>query len=182
MLRLIVWNRTVYMYKINLALNNLQWFICHKTKRNKWHSHTIIFNAHRRQLWSKCPDACAYIVTLNRWIYACAQTWVLVEILFKYQEFAILDTSHRSNRNTHTQTRRKRDRDRDREIETEKDRNVNTFTVRNLQMQIYAHWKREREVKVERERERRKKCNVTKRKLQMLIYAHRKRDGDRSKE
>ena len=31
----IVWNRTVYMYKMDLALNNLQWLMCHKTKPNK---------------------------------------------------------------------------------------------------------------------------------------------------
>ena len=34
MLNWIVWNRTVYMYKNDLALNNLQWLICHKTKPN----------------------------------------------------------------------------------------------------------------------------------------------------
>ena len=28
----IVWNRTFYMYKIELALNNLQWLMCHKPK------------------------------------------------------------------------------------------------------------------------------------------------------
>ena len=28
----IVWNRTVYMYKMDLALNDLQWLICHKAK------------------------------------------------------------------------------------------------------------------------------------------------------
>ena len=33
MLNWIVWNRTVYMYKNwILALNNLQWLMCHKTK------------------------------------------------------------------------------------------------------------------------------------------------------
>ena len=32
MLEWIVWNRTVYMYKMYLALDNLQWLICHKTK------------------------------------------------------------------------------------------------------------------------------------------------------
>ena len=31
----IVWNWTVYMYKIDLALNNLQWLICHKTEPNQ---------------------------------------------------------------------------------------------------------------------------------------------------
>ena len=36
MLNWIVWNRTVYMYK-NLALNNLQWLICHKTKPKSEH-------------------------------------------------------------------------------------------------------------------------------------------------
>ena len=30
----------IYMYKEDLALNNLQWFICHKTKPNP----TILFN------------------------------------------------------------------------------------------------------------------------------------------
>ena len=28
----IVWNRTVFMNKMDLALNNLRWLICHKTK------------------------------------------------------------------------------------------------------------------------------------------------------
>ena len=32
MLNWITWNRSVYMYKMDLALNNLQWFICHKTQ------------------------------------------------------------------------------------------------------------------------------------------------------
>ena len=33
----------IYMYKPDLALNNLQWFICHKTKRNQRnYSHVII--------------------------------------------------------------------------------------------------------------------------------------------
>ena len=31
----IVWNKTVYMYKMDLILNNLQWLICHKTKLNQ---------------------------------------------------------------------------------------------------------------------------------------------------
>ena len=31
----ILWNRTVYMYKMDLELNNLQWLICHKTKPNQ---------------------------------------------------------------------------------------------------------------------------------------------------
>ena len=35
MLDWIVWNRSIYMYKIDLALNNLQWLICHKTKSNQ---------------------------------------------------------------------------------------------------------------------------------------------------
>ena len=30
MLKSIIWNRNVYMYKMDLALNNLQWLICHK--------------------------------------------------------------------------------------------------------------------------------------------------------
>ena len=34
MLNRIVWNRTVYKYKIDLALNNLQCLICHKIKPN----------------------------------------------------------------------------------------------------------------------------------------------------
>ena len=35
MLNWIIWNRTIYMYKMNLTLNNLQWLICHKTKLNQ---------------------------------------------------------------------------------------------------------------------------------------------------
>ena len=34
MLNWIVWNRTIYMYKLDLALNNQQWLICHQTKQN----------------------------------------------------------------------------------------------------------------------------------------------------
>ena len=34
MLNWIVWNGTVDMYKMDLALNTLQWLICHKTKLN----------------------------------------------------------------------------------------------------------------------------------------------------
>ena len=43
MLEWIVWNRTVYMNKINLVLDNLQWLICHKTKQNK--------NKTRKKTW-----------------------------------------------------------------------------------------------------------------------------------
>ena len=32
MLNWIVWNRTVYLYKMDLVLINLQWLICHKTQ------------------------------------------------------------------------------------------------------------------------------------------------------
>ena len=32
MLNWIVWNRTDYLYKMDLALNNLQMLICHKTQ------------------------------------------------------------------------------------------------------------------------------------------------------
>ena len=35
MLNCIVWNRTVYMYKIHLALNDLWWLIWHQTKSNQ---------------------------------------------------------------------------------------------------------------------------------------------------
>ena len=34
MLNSIVWNRTDYLYKMDLALNNLQRLICHKTQTN----------------------------------------------------------------------------------------------------------------------------------------------------
>ena len=35
MLNKIVLNRTDYLHKMDLALNNLQGFICHKTQQNK---------------------------------------------------------------------------------------------------------------------------------------------------
>ena len=35
MLNWIIWNKAVYLYKMDLALNNLQWLICHKTKPNQ---------------------------------------------------------------------------------------------------------------------------------------------------
>ena len=35
MLNWIVWNRTVYLSKIDMALNNQQMLICHKTQTNK---------------------------------------------------------------------------------------------------------------------------------------------------
>ena len=35
MLNWIVWNGTVYLYKMDLALNNLQRLICHKIQTNK---------------------------------------------------------------------------------------------------------------------------------------------------
>ena len=35
MLNWIVWNWTVYLYKMDLALNNLERLICHKTQTNK---------------------------------------------------------------------------------------------------------------------------------------------------
>ena len=35
MLKWIVWNRTVYMYKMDLALNEQQWLMGHKTKPNQ---------------------------------------------------------------------------------------------------------------------------------------------------
>ena len=42
MLNLIVWNRTVLCIKMDLALNNLQWLICHKTqsKPNQFYADT----------------------------------------------------------------------------------------------------------------------------------------------
>ena len=44
MLNWIVWNRTVYLYKNGLSLNNLQRLICHKTQTNKffWHLNCIL--------------------------------------------------------------------------------------------------------------------------------------------
>ena len=36
MLNWIVWNRTVLCIKMDLALNNLQWLICHKPNQNLW--------------------------------------------------------------------------------------------------------------------------------------------------
>ena len=47
MLNCIVWNRTVYLYKMGLALNNLKQLICHKiqTKKNKQKDeHTVQFS------------------------------------------------------------------------------------------------------------------------------------------
>ena len=38
MINWIVWNRTVYMYKMDLALNNQQCLMHHKTKPNQMHS------------------------------------------------------------------------------------------------------------------------------------------------
>ena len=35
MLDRIVWDRTVYANKMDLALNNQQWLMCHKTKPNE---------------------------------------------------------------------------------------------------------------------------------------------------
>ena len=35
MLNWIVWNRTNHLYKMDLALNNLERLICHKIKTNK---------------------------------------------------------------------------------------------------------------------------------------------------
>ena len=40
MLNLIVWNRTVYSYEMDLVSNNLQRLICHKTQTNKQKLHT----------------------------------------------------------------------------------------------------------------------------------------------
>ena len=34
MLKGIVWNETVYLYKMDLALNNRQMFLCHKLQPN----------------------------------------------------------------------------------------------------------------------------------------------------
>ena len=31
----IVWNRTVYLYKMDLTFSNIQWLMCHKAKSNK---------------------------------------------------------------------------------------------------------------------------------------------------
>ena len=43
MLNWIVWNRTVYVYKMDLALNNLQTFICPKTQTYKHTENQTIF-------------------------------------------------------------------------------------------------------------------------------------------
>ena len=42
MLKWTVWNRTVYLYKMDLALNNLQRLICHKTQSNKQEFENLI--------------------------------------------------------------------------------------------------------------------------------------------
>ena len=41
----IVWNRTAYMYKMDLALNNLHWLMCHKTKHSESIGSRQIFEA-----------------------------------------------------------------------------------------------------------------------------------------
>ena len=45
MLNWIVWNRTVFCIKMNLALNILQRLICHKTKPNPIHYKSIIWSS-----------------------------------------------------------------------------------------------------------------------------------------
>ena len=52
MLNWIVWNRTVYMYKMDLAFNNLQWLICHKTKPNQ----TIVHRGLNGNQWEQDGD------------------------------------------------------------------------------------------------------------------------------
>ena len=43
MLKWIVWNRTDYLYKMNLALNNLQKLICHKNQPTIYDIFSVIW-------------------------------------------------------------------------------------------------------------------------------------------
>ena len=47
----------IYMYKKDLALNNLQWLICHPTKRNQTESTNRIQIPHRAVCISVCSNA-----------------------------------------------------------------------------------------------------------------------------
>ena len=45
----------IHMYKKNLALNNLQWFICHKTKPNQGCLQNLLFLRHPYMYWWGSP-------------------------------------------------------------------------------------------------------------------------------
>ena len=51
MLNWIVWNGTVYMYKMDLVLTNLQWLMCHKTKQYQTKLNKIIDTETSPQEW-----------------------------------------------------------------------------------------------------------------------------------
>ena len=54
MLNWVVWNRTVYMYKEDLTLNNLPWLVCHKIKSNQIQLYMIWPRAKKlKKLWKK---------------------------------------------------------------------------------------------------------------------------------
>ena len=48
-----VWNRTVYMYKMDLVLNNLQWLMCHKTKSNQTKPNTSVCSTQIPPAWMR---------------------------------------------------------------------------------------------------------------------------------
>ena len=46
----------IYMYKENLALNNLQWLICHKTQPNKTISYIYLIYIYKENLALNNPQ------------------------------------------------------------------------------------------------------------------------------
>ena len=80
MLNWIAWNRTVYRYKIDLVLNNLQWLICHKTKPNQTKLMIMWFQAF-------LSNTNNYMV-LSKWFYLirinCLHSYIVSRIKGKF--------------------------------------------------------------------------------------------------
>ena len=56
MLNWIVWNRTVYMYKNEFIINNLQWLMYHKTKPNQTKPRSQYLCHYLKEFWSGIPQ------------------------------------------------------------------------------------------------------------------------------
>ena len=71
MLNWITWNRTVYAYKMYLALNSLQWLICNKNKLNQTNRIYILDEAGcillRSKALGKAINLFAFPISMGKW-------------------------------------------------------------------------------------------------------------------
>ena len=100
MLNWIFWNRTVYLYKMDLALNNLQRLICHKTQTNKLYMHVCMHICKQRWMWKvQTTRQTERSQKRNQW------TWKrVIYKSCKVFEAQRIDNPHPKRGHTHTHT------------------------------------------------------------------------------